>query len=94
MTHRNVEFCEVKPDQCLVTLNYPRNDGHVTKIEIDLCDVRAADGIRVKYDFDRDGWVIEQARYFSWDADDPVCDPGWTEVAFVRAWGSRVEEDD
>jgi hypothetical protein len=66
-------------------LHYPR-DRQVKKFVIGLMDVRAADSIRVSYDFLRDGWKIEQASKFEWRGDDLVCDPDWQEVAFVKAW--------
>lgn len=77
-----------KEDTLEVEINYPRiqKQDKVRFIKIELCDVRAADGIRVHYDFDRDGWIIEQASVFEWDADDQVCDPCWKEAAFVPAW--------
>lgn len=72
---------------------YPRNEtSSVKSFVIGLSDVRAADGIRVSYDFDRDGWKIEQASTFSWECDDDVCDPDWQEVAFVQAWGREKPE--
>lgn len=74
-------------DELNLNLWYPRNDDSTVKaFVIGLVDVRSADGIRVSYDFDRDGWKIEQASKFQWDADDKVCDPDWQEVAFVQAW--------
>jgi gentisate 1,2-dioxygenase len=54
-------------------------------------DVRAADSIRISYDHERDGWKIEQASTFEWEANDTVCDPDWQEVAFVQAWGRERE---
>ena len=69
-----------------VQLWYPRSDGNAKEIEIELSDTRAADSIKISYDFDRDGWVIKQASIFSWEADDNVCDPDWQEVAFIKAW--------
>lgn len=66
---------------------YPRCEGNPVFAEIGLMDVRAADSIRVSYDFERDGWKIEQASTFEWESDDKVCDPDWQEVAFVQAWG-------
>jgi hypothetical protein len=75
----------VRDDTATIELWYPRNSP-VKAIEIGLMDVRAADSIRVEYDFERDGWVIKQASRFSWEEDDTVCDPDWQEVAFVQAW--------
>ena len=77
-----------------VDLWYPRNDTSTVKsIVIGLMDVRAADGIRVSYDFERDGWKIEQASTFEWDAEDEICDPDWQEVAFVKAWAREIKRD-
>lgn len=76
-------------DKILVELEYPRNDGAKKFIEVGLLDVRAADSIRISYDFERDGWVIEQASTFEWEIDDTTCDPDWKEVAFVQAWARK-----
>lgn len=72
-----------------VDLVYPR--GRIDTIEIGLEDVRAADSILVRYDFERDGWSISQASRFSWAVVE-VCDPDWQEVAFVQAWARDVGE--
>lgn len=80
------ETQQSKRDTPTVQLWYPRLPGMAKHIEIELSDVRAADSIRVSYDFGRDGWKIEQASTFSWDGDDDVCDPDWQEVAFIQAW--------
>ena len=69
-----------------VELFYPRNEGQPKYLQLSLMEVRAADDIRISYDFERDGWVIEQASIFEWLPGDTVCDPDWAEVAFVRAW--------
>lgn len=69
-----------------VELMYPRIDGKTDTVEVGLCDVRAADSIRIRYDFERDGWAIMQASTFEWPADDEECDADWQEVAFVQAW--------
>ena len=73
-------------DEMVIPLHYPDAPGNVKRFVIDLGDVRAADGIRIGYDKERDGWVIEQASTFSWESDDGECDPDWQEVAFVEAW--------
>lgn len=75
-------------DTLSVELMYPRNN-EVRKVQIDLCDVRASDGILVEYDFERDGWSIKQASTFGWAADDKVMDSDWQEVAFIQAWGRK-----
>ena len=76
----------IRKDTAEVELMYPRSSP-IQFIELGLCCVRAADNIRVSYDFDRDGWKIEQASTFEWDMDDEVCDQDWQEVSFVQAWG-------
>lgn len=86
-----------------VELMYPRlakdDPERPTHVEVGLCDVRAADSIRISYDFQRDGWKIEQAQRFRWEVSEELnerglsCgDPGWIEVAFVEAWGSQKDE--
>ena len=72
-----------------VEIMYPNcgpEDERVDTVEVGLSDVRAADSIRVTYDYDRDGWSIKQASIFEWEADDTEADADWQEVAFVRAW--------
>lgn len=73
-----------------VELEYPRNPGSASHLVVELVDVRAADEIRISYDFERDGWVIEQASKFRWESGDNVCDPDWQEVAFVQAWAREI----
>lgn len=64
-----------------VELWYPRVDpGKVQAVTVGLCDVRAADDVRISYDFERDGWSIQQG------SGDDIDDPDWQEVAFVQAW--------
>lgn len=76
-----------------IEISYPRIS-EIKFVCIGLEDVRAADDIRISYDFDRDGWKIEQASIHSWDIDDEVCDPDWQEVAFVQAWmRSQIREN-
>lgn len=75
-------------DTVHVDLWYPRAPGEAKAIQVGLCCVRAADDLRITYDFERDGWVIEQAQVFEWPADDFEQDPRWIEVAFVQAWAA------
>ncbi len=56
-------------------------------IVLGLCHTRATDDIRISYDSERDGWVIEQSSIFEWPIEDKTCDPDWQEVAFIQAWG-------
>jgi hypothetical protein len=100
MSDRPTFRCEgieavVRGDVLDVEIEYPRCEGQrVRAVQVGLCDVRAADSIRISYDFERDGWSIKQASTFSWDADDTVCDPDYQEVAFVQAWARQRPEDD
>lgn len=86
--------CKIELGLCGRTLHidlcYPRSeDDRPNTIEVDLMDVRAADSIRISYDFDRDGWAIQQASRFSWEPGEES-DPGWAEVAFVKAWARAI----
>lgn len=79
-------------DALHIDLWYPRvEDNPIKKIVVGLMDVRAADDIRISYDFERDGWKIEQASTFEWSGDDDVCDPDWQEVAFIKAWAREKQ---
>jgi hypothetical protein len=76
-----------------VDLWYPRSEGRAKFIEVGLMDVRAADAIRISYDFERDGYVIEQASTFQWESDDKEQDEDWQEVTFVQAWARQKDEE-
>ncbi len=87
------QVARLRDDTIGVELYYPRTPGHVTYVEVGLMDVRAADGIRVSYDFDRDGFVVEQP----WYEDVEITKPGatyrsfdqvehWHEVGFFKSW--------
>ncbi len=80
-------------DTCVVDVWYPRSPGAIKYVQVGLVDVRAADSIRINYDFMRDGWVIEQASISKWAPDDEVCDPGWKETAFLPAWALAPSGD-
>lgn len=85
------DYAKIYKDTILVDLWYPRIDNRPGFVEVGLVDVRAADSIRISYDFERDGWKIEQAKFFSWDDSDTTDqDPGWEEVAFCQAWQKEV----
>src|SRR4051812_27095676 len=74
-----------------VELCYPRiEDNRPNVIELGLMDVRAADSIRVIYNFELDGWQIQQAQYFHWPQEgvEMNCE-GWTTVAFIQAWANK-----
>ena len=84
-------------DELHVELTYPpytdaENKGQVRYVVFDQESVRATDGIRLSFDFDRNGYKVEQASTFTFECDDPICDPDWQEVAFVPAWGRRAPD--
>jgi hypothetical protein len=85
----NWELKDAGSDTPTIVLWYPRCEDSAKHILVELSDVRAADGIRISYDFGRDGWVIEQAAVFEWAVDDEIGDPEWAEVAFISAWGRK-----
>lgn len=76
----------------VVGLRYPRTDGNCRTVEVGLEDVRAADPIRIQYDFDRDGWVVLQERLVEMMEGVSAGTGRWVEVAFVQAWGQEVSE--
>lgn len=89
------------PDPVKVNLFYPRNDENPEVIDITLFDVRAANSIRLNFDFDRSGWSIKSDLY---DPDDEWWlrsqeeldaesekDPEYHEVAFIPAWPQRKD---
>lgn len=78
-----VTMCQRK-DTAHVDLWYP-NQRQIQFIEIGLMDVRASDGMRIHYDFYRDGWVIEQASKWEWGVGE-IPDSGWKETAFIQSW--------
>jgi hypothetical protein len=75
-----------------VDLEYPRNEGAIQYINVGLMDVRAADDIRISYDFERDGYKIEQAQKFEWQVGEEI-DYQWKEAAFIRAWQFEKESE-
>lgn len=68
---------------------YPRSSD-VDTAQIGLVCVRASDDIRVTFDFDRDGWSIQQE--VSVDEPCGTCSYAtgeWVEVYFAPAWALR-----
>jgi hypothetical protein len=85
MTDELKDVARISGDTLHAELWYPRSRA-IKAIQIALVDVRAADGLCLHYDFERDGWVVEQASTFMWDAEDKENDSDWKEVAFIQAW--------
>ena len=90
----NVQNIEIEGGNARITWLYPEISDRAKQnwLEIQLSHTRAADSIRIKYDSERDGWSIEQASIFEWEADDKVCDQDWQEVAFIQAWAREKNE--
>jgi len=75
-----------------VALWYPTCVGNATCIEVELVDVRAADSIRVCFDHERNGYVVEQPRRTQvlmgqeGEIDRYEERVEWQETAFLKAW--------
>ena len=69
--------------------NEPCEEGQIKYITVGLSAVRAADDVRIHYNFERDGWVVEQSSIFEWEPGDNENENyrDWQEVAFIQAWG-------
>ena len=74
----------------IINVKYPRQNKFDT-LEIDVECVRASDGIRLRYDFERDGYSIMQP---VWD-DDRFNIQSWEEVYFAQSWrfDNNIKED-
>ena len=62
-----------------------RNGGRPCGVLVSLSDIRAADDLFIRYDFERDGWTVWQQRLIERDGYSESTDI-WVEVAFVEAW--------
>lgn len=89
-----VEGCTVdgEPIHECIEWNYPNIYNDHSTLRVELCHTRATDGIRIKYDSGRDGWIIEQDSMVERDGHSEF-DNDWQEVAFVKAWGRERRED-
>jgi hypothetical protein len=79
---------DVETDTIRIEFAYPRLEGHIKYMELGLQDVRASDGIRIHYDFERDGYVVEQPYVNEKDMGtyiDASTDT-WEEVGFFQSW--------
>jgi len=90
-----VKDVRIDGETARIDLFYPRTMP-VQFIEVGLMDVRASDSIRVSYDFDRDGWKIEQPTEIRVEAVNgvQVCSQEWKEAAFLPAWQFDERKDD
>ena len=93
-------------DELSVTLTYPpwtdadNRNGQCRHIRINQEAVRASDGIRVHYDYTRDGFVVEQPRPFlvkkgetrnsiSYESGET-----WIEVGFFQSWAFERSDEE
>ena len=87
---RNVHITR-RGDTLSVENTYPNiTENGVRYFEVNQESVRVTDGIRLHYNYDRDGWVIEQPTKLIW-LEEP-CDMGWKEVAFIQSWALEAEQ--
>lgn len=63
-------------------------------VTLSMYHVRADDPLRIKYDSERDGWVIEQKTWLN-HGDGPGLGyedlEEWREVAFVQSWSQTTD---
>lgn len=95
-----LDYYSNRLDTLSFEFSYPRLDGKIKYLEVGLSDVRASDGIRVSYDFDRDGFVIEQPYINEVDMGDYIdaTKETWEEVGFFESWalerkGTKINEE-
>ena len=88
-------------DRLHIELTYPPHSdaenthGQCRYVYVNQESVRASDGIRIYYDFERDGFVIEQPkqRIIVRENYDEIIED-WIEVGFFRSWHlMRGEEE-
>lgn len=69
----NRVFVEVADCRVIVDMYYPRLN-EINTVQVCLVDVRAADDVRIYFDFDLNQWIIQQE-----------FDNGWKDVARLPA---------
>ena len=71
---------------------YPTVDDNINEIEIGLSDVRASDGIKIHYDFERDGYVVMQPYFIDVEKKGYIAEEEhweeehWEETGFFQSW--------
>lgn len=83
-------------DTLRVELTYP-NIGPPERarfVYLNQESTRASDGVRLHYDYARDGWVVCQPGKSVWRGDDEEMDEDWGEVAFIASWARMETEDE
>ena len=69
----NRVFVEVADCRVIVDMYYPRLN-EINTVQVCLVDVRAADDVRIYFDFDLNQWIVQQE-----------FDNGWKDVARLPA---------
>jgi hypothetical protein len=94
MEYKNVDLRIEEDKNVLQTeLKYPYNK-EIDTIQIGISDIRAADDVRVRYDFERDGWVMEQPRQY-YIPEEGFYELGveWIESAFCPSWQYELNDE-
>ena len=79
-----------------VDIWYPECEGRPKFLNVGLIDVRASDGVRLHYDFERDGFVVEQPKPIVERVEEDgciVCGEEWIEVGFFQSWRFNTWKD-
>lgn len=92
---------EKSGDTLRISLTYPPRSneeneaGQCRYIFANQESVRASDGIRLHYDYERDGFVIEQpkTRLRKLGPNSYLDDPVWIETGFFKSWHFDVDDD-
>lgn len=85
---RDDQRCRLRGTSLEVNMWYPgvKGPGTISEVRVGIVDTRAADDIVVRYDFDRDGYVVLQERSVE-DGYGGIDGTGeMVERAFVPAW--------
>jgi len=66
---------------------YPNIENQIKEIKLGLAHVRASDGIKIHYDFERDGYVVMQPFTIEEDKGSYIdCVEHWEETGFFKSW--------
>lgn len=91
-------YVEKDGEALIIRLFYPPRENELSDkckyIYINQESVRASDGIRLHYDYEKDSWIIEQPTISEWDADKEEFDEGWTEVAAIKSWALQDKDQE
>lgn len=83
-----------------VDLLYPKHPGTPKFVVVNQSSVRASDGVRLSYDYDEDGFRVEQptaSAVFLPQAGDSgeVHEPDtWTQVFFAQSWALELSDEE